>query len=320
VQAGAPLGLVEPQVVHRAPGGLADLVADLQLQPADRLHLDVHSDLPSLCRTPLLHPVELCEDRLALPGELAPAARLLVADPVYQADDPRLKKLRNARPAAQTTAQGAPDSIHGDFARLRFTAEEAAGISAQFPPADVDELTGVDATRERLLALDWSQYRFIHFATHGIVDAQVPELSALILSSYDAKGEVTDRAVRVADVSLQTLNADVAVLSACETALGAEVRSEGLVGIGSTMLARGARAVVASLWPVSDEIGASLMTEFYRRVLQDSMSPQAALGTAMRSVMSHDATADPALWAAFQVSVAALGPGRPGNHAGPSGP
>jgi CHAT domain-containing protein len=69
---------------------------------------------------------------------------------------------------------------------------------------------------------------------------------------------------------------------------------------------------VASLWPVSDEIGAALMTEFYRRVVQDSMSPQPALGTAMRSVMSHEATADPALWAAFQVSVAALGPGPPG--------
>ena len=244
---------------------------------------------------------------------------LLVADPVYQADDPRLTKVTNAQPPAQNTAHGAADSTHGDFARLRYTAEEAAGISAQFPPADVDELIGLDATRERLLTLDWSQYRFIHFATHGIVDAQVPELSALILSSYDAQGEVTDRAMRVADVSLQTLKADVAVLSACETALGAEVASEGLVGIGSTMLARGARAVVASLWPVSDEIGAALMTEFYRRVLQDSMSPQAALGAAMRSVMSHDATADPALWAAFQVSVAALEPDPRPNRAGPSG-
>jgi CHAT domain-containing protein len=92
------------------------------------------------------------------------------------------------------------------------------------------------------------------------------------------------------------------VFSACETALGKAVPSEGLVGIGSTVLARGARAVVASLWPVSDEIGAQLMTEFYRHLLYDSMSAPAALGAAMRSALSRDASADPALWAAFQVT------------------
>jgi CHAT domain-containing protein len=233
---------------------------------------------------------------------------LLVADPVYEADDPRLATVKNALAAAQTSAHRRSDPTRRDYRRLPFTAQEAAGISAQFPPADVDELIGVNATRERLLALDWSQYRFIHIATHGIVDAQVPELSALILGSYDAPGEVTDGAVRVADVSLQTLTADVAVLSACETALGKEVRSEGLVGMSSTMLARGARAVVASLWPVPDEIGAHLMTEFYQHMLHDSMGPEAALGTAMRSMVLRDRLADPALWAAFQVSVAALRP------------
>jgi CHAT domain-containing protein/tetratricopeptide (TPR) repeat protein len=234
---------------------------------------------------------------------------LLVADPVYQADDPRLATVKSVVAATQPPAHRVPDPSHGDYRRLRFTAEEAAGISAQFPPTDVDELIGVNATRGRLLALDWSQYRFIHIATHGIVDAQVPELSALILGSYDAHGEVPDRAVRVADVSLQTLAAEVAVLSACETALGTEVRSEGLVGMSSTMLARGARAVVASLWTVPDEIGARLMTEFYQHMLHDSMGPEAALGAAMRSMALRDRSTDPALWAAFQVSVAALGPG-----------
>ncbi|HTL19673.1 MAG TPA: CHAT domain-containing tetratricopeptide repeat protein [Steroidobacteraceae bacterium] len=231
---------------------------------------------------------------------------LLVADPVYQADDPRLAALRHSSAAAQTSPARAPDPAHREYSRLRFSGEEAASIAAQFPSGEIDELTGVDATRERLLALDWSQYRFIHIATHGIVDAQVPELSSLMLGSYDARGEVADRAVRVADVSLQTLTAEVAVLSACETALGTEVRSEGLVGMSSTMLARGARAVVASLWPVPDEVSAHLMTEFYRHMLREMMGPEAALATAMRSTISREASADPALWAAFQVSVATL--------------
>ena len=238
---------------------------------------------------------------LADPGRI-----LLVADPVYQSDDPRLATLRHAPAAAQALVHRAQDPADRDYRRLPFTAEEAAGIAAQFPPADVDELIGVSATRERLLALDWSQYRFIHIATHGIVHAQVPELSALILGSYDAGGQIPDHEVRVADVSLQTLTAEVAVLSACETALGTEVRSEGLVGMSSTMLARGAQAVVASLWSVPDETGARLMKEFYQRMLHDSMGPEAALGTAMRSMASHTQSADPAVWAAFQVSVAAL--------------
>ncbi|HLY51373.1 MAG TPA: CHAT domain-containing protein [Steroidobacteraceae bacterium] len=242
----------------------------------------------------------------ARPPEHHASRILLVADPVYQADDPRLATVKDARAGAPTSTSG--DAYDGarDYRRLQFTADEAAGIAALFAKADVDALIGLDATRGRLLAMDWSQYRFIHIATHGILDAQVPELSALILGSYDAQGRVPDRSVRVADVSLKALTAEVAVLSACETALGKEVRSDGLVGMSSTMLARGARAVVASLWPVPDEIGARLMTEFYRHMLQDSMDPEAALGAAMRSMVLRHPPVDPALWAAFQVSVGTL--------------
>lgn len=237
-------------------------------------------------------------------------ALLLVADPVYQKDDPRLAAI--PRPTASSTpqAQHSPQEARSQYQRLPFTAQEAREIAAQFAPSDVEELVGLDATRDRLLSLDWSRYRFIHIATHGVADAQVPQLSALILGSYDRTGRAVDGAVRLADLSLLSLSADVAVLSACDTALGKEVPSEGLVGIGSTMLARGAGAVVASLWPVSDEIGARLMTEFYRHLLRDSMSPAAALGAGMRSVLSGGTT-DPALWAAYQVLVVELGPGSP---------
>jgi CHAT domain-containing protein len=242
---------------------------------------------------------------------------LLVADPVYEADDPRLAAARRVAAAGPTPGRGAIEPGPHGYQRLAFTAQEADGILAQFRPSAVDELIGLNATRDRLLSLDWSKYRFIHIATHGVVDAQVPELSALILGFYDAGGNQVESAVRVSDLSLRTLTADVATFSACDTALGKEVPSEGLVGIGSTVLARGARAVVASLWPVSDEIGAHLMTDFYRYLLHDSMSAPAALGAAMRSVVSRDESADPALWAAFQVSVIALGPGLPSRSAEP---
>ncbi len=237
---------------------------------------------------------------------------LLVDDPVYQADDPRLAAVHKT-PA--TPSQGGP-SDHRAYRRLPYTAEEAAAIRREFARSDVDELSGLDATRDRFLSSDLSQYRFIHIATHGTVDTRVPELSALVLGSYDASGKAVDGAVRVPDFALQDLHADVAVFSGCDTALGRQVASEGLVGIDSTVLARGARAVVGSLWPVSDEIDARLMTEFYRHLLRDSMSAPAALAAAMRSVVSRERAADPALWGAFQVSVVALGPGRPSRNGG----
>jgi len=234
---------------------------------------------------------------------------LLVADPVYQPDDPRLTALGTVVADGQPRAtRAALDPEHRDLQRLTYTSREAAGIASEFPPTEVVPLLGLDATRERLLALDWSRFRFIHIATHGTVDARVPQLSSLMLGSFDASGRRVNGAVRVADLSLETLNAEVVVFSACETALGKEVVSEGLVGIRSTALARGARAVVASLWPVSDEMGARLMTEFYRRLLRDSMMPAQALGAAMRSELAGDGSADPSLWAAYQVSAVAFGP------------
>jgi CHAT domain-containing protein/tetratricopeptide (TPR) repeat protein len=281
------------------PDGALDYVPFAALQTSAGM-----SDAPVVARhdvalTPAAWMLDTSGDRTGSP---APRALLLVADPVYQPDDPRLEGLR---------PRSTPDPAHDGLQRLPFSAQEAAGIAAEFPRGSVDELIGLDATRARLLSLDWSNYRFIHIATHGIVDAQVPQLSALMLGSYDARGDAVDGAVRVADLSLLTLRADVAVFSACDTAMGRQVPSEGLVGISSTVLARGAKAVVASLWQVSDEIGARLMTELYRHMLRDSMSAPAALGTAMRSVLSRSATADPALWAAYQVSVVALGPGLP---------
>jgi CHAT domain-containing protein len=91
---------------------------------------------------------------------------LLVADPVYQADDPRRAVVKSALATSQPPARRSRDPARSEFRRLPFTAQEAVGISAQFPPTEVDQLIGLDATRDRLLARDWSAYRFIHIATH----------------------------------------------------------------------------------------------------------------------------------------------------------
>ena len=233
---------------------------------------------------------------------------LLVSDPVYELSDPRLRLPRapDALSHAGAAAVAVPLAPQRSYRRLPGTAREATAIQAEFPAPAVDAYNGLQATRDRLLQLDWSRYRFIHIATHGYLDAQLPQLSALILSTYDQRGEPIEEALRTADVSALTLTADVAVFSGCDTALGKDVLNEGMVGIAYAALARGAGAVVSSLWQVSDEMGANLMTEFYRHLMRDAMSPVAALGASMRSVLERNPTADPALWAAFQVSVAEL--------------
>lgn len=262
---------------------------DIALAPAAWLLLAAPHFIPATRGPPLDH-----------------ARILLVSDPVYESSDPRLTVGRELSPPAGTTGAGIPIDQHQALHRIPGTAREARAVRAEFPLADVDSFSGLQATRERLLQLDWSRYRFIHIASHGHVDARMPQLSSLVLSAYDQNGARIEDALRAADLSALTLSAEVAVFSGCDTALGREVLSEGMIGIAYDTLARGAGAVVSSLWQVPDEIDATLMTEFYRQLVHGSMDPARALSAAMRSVVAGNPRSDPALWAAFQVSVVTM--------------
>jgi CHAT domain-containing protein len=236
---------------------------------------------------------------------------LLVSDPVYERSDPRLNPAHDVEAAddvgaAVTAFRSVASHPATNYQRIPGTAREATAIRAALPARDVDEFSGLDASRERLLQLDWSRYRFVHIASHGQIDAETPELSALMLSAYDKRGQRIEGALRTADLSTLTLNAEVAVFTGCDTALGKDVLNEGMAGIAYTALARGAGAVVSSLWQIPDEIGANLMTELYGHLIRDSMNPVTALNASLRSVLIRNPVADPALWAAFQVSVAGL--------------
>jgi CHAT domain-containing protein len=221
---------------------------------------------------------------------------LLVADPVYERSDPRVA----GDPAEGTSAEPAASrQLH----RLAYAQREADAVAAAFAGSAIERLEGAGAAREPLLALDWSRYRYIHVATHAMVDVTHPAFSSLLVSRFDARGRPLEGVIRVADLTLLSFDADVVVYSGCETAFGNDVPGEGLLGLGYTTLARGSRAVVASLWPVADEMGARLMTEFYRHLLGARQPPMSALAAAMRDVLAREPAADPALWAPFQVSV-----------------
>jgi CHAT domain-containing protein len=225
--------------------------------------------------------------------ERAPTTRmLLVADPLYGNEDSRVARLRGDE------AGGAK------LQRLPGTAAEAQAIRQLFQPDQIDSLQGAAATRARFLATDFRAYRFIHIASHAVADAEIPQLSALILSTVDRSGKPLNGRVFAADLLNVRLDTDLLVLSGCETALGKNVAGEGLMGLQYVMLARGARAVVSSLWAVPDQETAQLMSRFYAASLERGLGQRAALGEAMRSMVAEKS--DPSTWSAFGLTTSVL--------------
>ncbi|MCS6904633.1 MAG: tetratricopeptide repeat protein [Bacteroidia bacterium] len=109
-------------------------------------------------------------------------------------------------------------------------------------------------------AIDWNKYRILHFATHGLVNTERPELSSILLYK-NTKEE--DGALFYGEIFNINLNTDLVVLSACETALGKYIRGEGIAGLAQSLMYAGTTNVIVSLWEVSDESTAQLMINFY---------------------------------------------------------
>jgi CHAT domain-containing protein len=173
-----------------------------------------------------------------------------------------------------------------------------------FTKSELDALDGPAASRDRFLATNFRDYRFIHVATHAVADSEIPQLSALILSTVDEKGAAINGRVFAGDLLTIRLNTELLVLSGCETALGKSIAGEGLIGLQYIMLARGARSVMSSLWAVPDRETADLMSRFYSDLLLRGQSPRQALGNAMRTLLAGGA--DPGIWSAFALTTSEL--------------
>jgi len=137
--------------------------------------------------------------------------------------------------------------------------------------------------------------RYLHFATHGYYVPGQPELSGLVLGGGPGDG---DPYLTVAEISRLDLSAELVVLGACETALGRELRGEGLIGISHGFLQAGARGVVSTLWRINDEATLSFMTHFYRAMLSEGLSPARAFSEA-QNAMRGSAWSHPRYWAGF---------------------
>jgi CHAT domain-containing protein/predicted negative regulator of RcsB-dependent stress response len=233
----------------------------------------------------------------------ADAPMLIVADPVYGRDDARFaSRLRRDTRARPTT--GVAQTLRGagidTLPRLTGSALEADVIAALFSAGNAERLEGFAATRDALLSRDLARYRVIHLATHSMADIEAPQLSTVVLSTFDATGKPIPGEVFAGDLLGRRLDADLVVLSGCDSSLGRQFIGEGLLGMRYAAHAAGAHTVVASLWQVSDVVGPQLMAGFYSRMTRADQPPVAALSRAMREAKLR--RSDPALWGVFQVS------------------
>lgn len=222
----------------------------------------------------------------------------VLADPVFAANDPH--SAHRSPIKATTKASTLRGPTHRDAMALEplpATRREAHAVASLAPPGLVWLGLGVEANREAVLSGSLRDFRILHFATHAVADTRNPELSGLFLSQVDAEGHNREGFLGLSDIYELDLDADLVVLSGCSTALGKEVRGEGLMGLTRGFQYAGVPRVVASLWQVQDRATAELMTRFYKAMWHDSLTPAAALREAQKS-LRHDYR-DPYYWAGF---------------------
>lgn len=232
-----------------------------------------------------------------------PKVLAVLADPVFDASDPRVRSRSPASPQADENASAATRAAEGlglaGLGRLGSSGREAAAIAALVPPGERLLAVGFEAARSRVVGGELEAYRIVHFATHGLLNPRAPEISGLVLTQLDADGKAQDGFLSLHDIYGLELRAELVVLSGCRTALGKEIHGEGLVGLTRGFMYAGVPRVVASLWQVQDEATAELMTRFYRAMLSERQRPAGALRAAQLSIRSERRWSDPFYWGAF---------------------
>jgi CHAT domain-containing protein/Tfp pilus assembly protein PilF len=240
------------------------------------------------------------------PGPLSVA---VIANPVFTADDERLKIAKQA--TAPTVAPTQMSTNLTASRRLRSGLELIPLPATELEAQAISEAIGnrgrtkiaknFEANRATVMKLQEEQYRIIHFATHGDLDTEHPELSAIVLSLFDSQGRdlKEDGFLRLHDIYNLKLPADMIVLSACKTGLGQMLKGEGLIGLTRGFMHAGSPRVVASLWRVEDLGTSELMKRFYQHMARGNMAPPSALRQAQIEMLRSRRWNSPYFWAGF---------------------
>jgi CHAT domain-containing protein/Tfp pilus assembly protein PilF len=314
--------LLEP-VAHLLPGKRLVIVADGILQYIPFTALPEPGVQEGGVRVPLVINHEIVtlpsiSTLAVLRNELrgrVPASNTLavIADPVFEKDDPRVRlgrlQARTSVPRNVAALRGSdtePALVRVEldnqplvFERLPFSLEEAEGILDLAGDKKIMRAVGFDANLKAALDPAIREYRIIHFATHALLDNSHPELSGIVLSLVDQTGKKQDGFLRLNEIYNLNLGADLVVLSACQTALGKETRGEGLIGLTRGFMYAGVPRVVATLWRINDRTTAEFMCYFYEALLNQRDSPSKALRAAQIRMWQANKTAVPHHWSAF---------------------
>jgi CHAT domain-containing protein/Flp pilus assembly protein TadD len=240
----------------------------------------------------------------------APMAVAVLADPIFDPTDERLKKFHLQKSSSSrwdsNVIRSAKDldmtrGAKPYLSRLLYTRNEADAVMAVTPPGKGMLAVDFDASRALATSPALAKYRIVHFATHGIINDRHPELSGLVLSLVNKRGKPQDGFLKLQDIYSMRLPVDLVVLSGCETGLGEQISGEGLLSLTRGFMYAGATRVVASLWSVSDIATAALMADFYRAMERDGMRPAAALRAAQIQMWKQKQWSSPYFWAAFQI-------------------
>ena len=240
--------------------------------------------------------IRSAQNRKGWPGKLV----AIIADPVFSPNDERVPREVPSPAADQDSDQVEKQKFKNlRLNRLIHASEEADAISEVAPWGTTLVAKGFDASRETAMSSEVSRAQIVHFATHGFLDNEHPEMSAIVLTMTDRNGVKTNGVMPLPDIYSLNLSADLIVLSACQTALGKDIKGEGLVGLTHSFMSADAKSVVASLWKVDDRATAALMRDFYEGMLQEDMTPAAALRAAKLKMMKEKQWNAPYYWAGF---------------------
>jgi CHAT domain-containing protein/tetratricopeptide (TPR) repeat protein len=199
-------------------------------------------------------------------------------------------------PALRPSTADIPESARGLLlAPLPEAAQEVQEIARLYGPRS--RVYTREAASEQLAKAQAGRFRVLHFATHSVLDDANPMYSYLVLSQAHPDPQ-EDGLLEAWEIVSLHLDADLVVLSACQTARGGLSQGEGVVGLSWAFLAAGARAIVASQWPVDSAATRHLMIELHRGLISGLPRAEALrrAGLATRAVEKYR---HPYYWSGF---------------------
>ncbi len=182
---------------------------------------------------------------------------------------------------------------------LPATESEVKEISQLFASRNISTklYTRQQASENEIKSARLKDYALLHFATHGVVDENNPELSRIFLQN---NSESEDGNLFTGEIYNLEMDADLVTLSACQTGLGKISKGEGVIGLSRALVYAGAKNIIVSFWSVADESTSELMKTFYQRLLENPNSNYASsLREAKLALMKDEKYSAPFYWAPF---------------------